>query len=79
VATCRALWARIPEASRGCPTFSDFWKAYASVFYEGHGSVGKGIGETPHRERWNNTLRQRGGRMVRRTLSFSKDADWHDG
>jgi IS1 family transposase len=31
-ATCRALWARIPEAYPGCRTFSDFWKAYASVF-----------------------------------------------
>jgi hypothetical protein len=34
--------------------------------------VGKEIGETAHVERWNNTLRQRIGRFVRKTLSFSK-------
>lgn len=79
-ATCRKLWARIPEAYRNCRTFSDFWKAYASVFSEqGHQSVGKDTGETAHMERWNNTLRQRVGRMVRKTLSFSKCATWHDG
>jgi IS1 family transposase len=79
-ATCRVLWGRIPEAYRNCRTFSDFWKAYASVFSEeSHQSVGKDTGETAHMERWNNTLRQRVGRMVRKTLSFSKCATWHDG
>jgi IS1 family transposase len=76
---CRVLCGRIPEAYRGCPTFSDFWKAYARVFSEGHRRVGKGTGATAHMERWSNTLRQRVGRMVRKTLSFSKDVDWHDG
>jgi len=58
-ATCRTLWERVPEAYRNCRTFSDFWKAYASVCYEGsHQSVGKAAGETAHMERWNNTLRQ---------------------
>jgi insertion element IS1 protein InsB len=33
-ATCRVLWDRIPQAYRRCRTFSDFWKAYASVFSE---------------------------------------------
>lgn len=78
-ATCKKLWDRIPNAYRGCRTFSDFWKAYANVFSEQHLSVDKETGETAHRERWNNTLRQRVGRMVRKTLSFSKDANWHDG
>jgi insertion element IS1 protein InsB len=79
-ATCKKLWDRIPNAYRNCRTFSDFWKAYASVFSEAHHlSVGKETGETAHMERWNNTLRQRVGRMVRKTLSFSKDAIWHDG
>ncbi|ESS73135.1 IS1 transposase [Methyloglobulus morosus KoM1] len=49
------------------------------VFRRLHRSVGKETGETAHMERWNNTLRQRVGRMVRKTLSFSKDATWHDG
>jgi insertion element IS1 protein InsB len=79
-ATCKVLWHRIPKAYRRCRTFSDFWKAYANVFSEGlHQRVGKETGETAHMERWNNTLRQRVGRRVRKTLSFSKDATWHDG
>jgi len=77
---CRELWDRIPKAYRACRTFSDSWKPYASVFSEGlHRSVGKESGETAHMERWDNTLRQRVGRMTRKTLSFSKDATWHDG
>ena len=70
----------MPEAYRNCRTFSDFWKAYASVLSEeSHQSVGKEAGETAHMERWNNTLRQRGGRRVRKMLSFSKCATWNDG
>ena len=64
--TCRALWARVPQAYRKCHSFSDFWKAYAAVLpEETHRSVGKESGETAHMERWNNTLRQRIGRFVR--------------
>ena len=29
--TCRALWARVPQAYRKCHSFSDFWKACAAV------------------------------------------------
>lgn len=35
-------------------------------------------GETAHVERWNNTLRQRLARFVRKTLSFSKSFMMHD-
>ena len=78
-ATCRALWERVPEAYRKCRSFSDFWKTSAAVLPEKtHRSVGKETGQTAHMERWNNTLRQRVGRFVRETLSFSKK-DWrHD-
>ena len=78
-ATCRALWERVPEAYRKCRSFSDFWKTYAAVLPEKtHRSVGKETGQTAHMERWNNTLRQRVGRFVRETLSFSKKDWWHD-
>lgn len=40
--------------------------------------MGKETGETAHVERWNNTLRQRLGRFVRRTLSFSKSDEYHE-
>lgn len=71
--TCARLWAKLPETYRHCHSFSDLWDAYAKVFpKETHRSVGKEAGETNHMERWNNTLRQRLARYVRKTLSFSK-------
>ncbi len=45
---------------------------------EQHTAVGKETGETAHVERWNNTLRQRLARFVRKTLSFSKSLVMHD-
>ena len=76
--TCRRLWLRIPREYRGCRSFSDFWKTYAAVFpARTHTCVGKETGETAHMERWNNTLRQRLARYVRKTLSFSKYDRWH--
>jgi insertion element IS1 protein InsB len=77
--TCKKLYNFIPENYRHAHTFSDFWKAYAAVFpAEKHTSVGKETGLTNHMERWNNTLRQHVGRLVRKTLSFSKDWWWHE-
>src|SRR5437879_5550624 len=77
-ATCLRLWDEIPDEYKHCHTFSDFWNAYQQVFpAEIHRSVGKETGETAHIERWNNTLRQRVGRYVRQTLSFSKSDEYH--
>ena len=74
----RRLWNKIPAAYKSCHTYSDFWDAYEKVFStETHQSVGKETGETAHVERWNNTLRQRLARYVRKTLSFSKKTCWH--
>ena len=71
--TCKKLWNAIPEVYQLGHCYSDFWAAYQSVIpEEQHTAVGKETGETAHVERWNNTLRQRLGRFVRKTLSFSK-------
>ena len=43
-----------------------------------HKSVDKKTGETAHIERFNNTIRQRLARYVRKTLSFSKSQDLHN-
>lgn len=76
--TCRKLWNKIPSSYQQCCSFSDFWSVYALVFPEStHQMVGKDTGETSHVERWNNTLRQRVGRFVRKTLSFSKKISFH--
>src|SRR6266487_2052906 len=77
-ATCLRLWTAIPDEYKHCHTFSAFWRAYREVFpAETHRCGGKETGETAHMERWNNTLRQRGGRYVRQTLSFSKSDLYH--
>ena len=59
--------------------YTDFWKAYALVIPDDqHQAVGKETGETAHIERFNNTIRQRLARFVRKTLSFSKSQLMHD-
>ncbi|MBI1763833.1 MAG: IS1 family transposase, partial [Acidobacteria bacterium] len=45
---------------------------------EQHTACGKESGQTAHVERWNNTLRQRLARFVRKTLSFSKSDEMHE-
>ena len=76
--TCKELWNSIPEEYRKGHCFTDFWDAYQVIIpEEQHSAVGKETGETAHVERWNNTLRQRLGRFVRKTLSFSKSTLMH--
>ena len=78
-ATCQQLWERIPAAFRAGHCFSDFWEAYQKVLPdEQHTACGKESGQTAHIERWNNTLRQRLARFVRKTLSFSKSESMHE-
>ena len=75
--------AKPPAASFGSASqsvcFTDFWAAYADVVpQEQHRAMGKGAGQTCHIERFNNILRQRLGRFVRKTLSFSKTDAMHE-
>lgn len=77
--TCRMLWKRVPLALRRSLAFTDFWQAYQAVIpEEQHRPGGKGTGQTNHVERFNNTLRQRLARFVRKTLSFSKSDQMHE-
>jgi insertion element IS1 protein InsB len=77
--TCRKLWNAIPETYQSGTCYTDFWKAYALVIPDDqHEAVGKETGETAHIERFNNTIRQRLARFVRKTLSFSKSQLMHD-
>jgi len=78
--TCKRLWRAVPWRYKRAICYSDFWKAYRLVIpSEQHQAVGKESGLTNHVERWNNTLRQRVGRFVRESLSFSKSQHMHDG
>jgi insertion element IS1 protein InsB len=77
--TCRRLWGRVPESYKRGRCYSDLWEAYQGVFAEEqHEAVSKESGELAHVERWNNTLRQRLARFVRKTLSFSKSDEMHE-
>lgn len=80
-ATARMLWASLPAVYRQCAIcYSDFWEAYSGVLpSKRHRAVGKESGQTNLVERLNNTLRQRIGRLVRKTLAFSKKLDNHIG
>jgi hypothetical protein len=52
--------------------YTDFWAAYGAVLpSKRHQAVGKETGKTSYIERFNNTLRQRVSRLVRKILSFS--------
>lgn len=76
--TCQQLYDKLPTEYKLCKSYSDFWDAYKAVFpKETHQALGKEAGQTNHVERWNNTLRQRMARFVRKTLSFSKSLTAH--
>lgn len=72
--TARCLWDALPDEYRdGAIVATDFLAAYRAVIPEGrHAAAGKEAGLTSHVERFWLTVRQRVGRCVRRTLSFSK-------
>ncbi len=76
--TCQKLWDNIPESYKQAICYSDFWEAYLNVIpSEQHQAVSKQTGLTNHIERFNNTIRQRLSRFVRKTLSFSKSEQMH--
>ena len=78
-ATCRKLWERVPAGYRAGHCYTDFWEAYQLVIpAEQHTAAGKESGQTARVERWNNTLRQRLARFVRKSLSFSKSEVMHE-
>lgn len=80
-AGAQQLWASLPGVYRQCAVcYTDFWAAYALVIpRKRHRAVGKESGQTNYIERFNGTLRQRVGRLVRKTLSFSKKLENHIG
>lgn len=74
-----ALWDSLPSVYRQCAVFyTDQYVAYpVALPRTRHQAVGKETGLTSYIERFNNTLRQRVSRLVRKTLSFSKNVDNH--
>ncbi len=69
----RQLEQRIPYPYTLCPMYTDQYRAYEGILPDHlHWAKEKNSGATSHIERWNNTLRQRLARFVRKALSFSK-------
>jgi len=79
--SAKKLWEFLPAVYRQCAMcYTDFWEAYKQVLpSKRHRAVGKETGKTSYIERFNNTLRQRVGRLVRKTLSFSRKLSNHIG
>jgi len=77
--SAKALWRSLPAVYRQCAVcYSDFWVSYpVALPSKRHQAVGKESGLTSYIERFNNTLRQRVSRLVRKTLSFSKKLENH--
>ncbi len=77
----RGLWAVRPPVYRQCALcYTDFWRAYSAILpSKRHRRGGNGSGKTNDIERFNTTVRQRGARLVRQTLSFSKKMQHHVG
>ncbi|MES2459508.1 MAG: IS1 family transposase [Armatimonadota bacterium] len=78
--TCRLLWHRVPKGYRRKLVYTDFYEVYVSALpCWQHRPCGKGSCKTCMVERMNNLIRQRLGRFVRKTLSFSKCPKMHEG
>jgi len=77
-AAAQQLWQRLEYPYTLCPMYTDQYRAYDGTLPEYlHWAKEKQSGATSHIERWNNTLRQRLARFVRKTLSFSKSDVMH--
>ncbi|MBE9108167.1 IS1 family transposase [Nodosilinea sp. LEGE 07298] len=71
----------MPKVYRQCAVnYTDAWEAYQQVLpYQRDRVVSKSSGKTSYIERFNNTLRQRVSRFVRRSLAFLKSLRNHIG
>ena len=79
--TAQCLWDALPDEYRdGAVVCTDFWAAYRAIVPEDrHAAAGQEEGITNHIERFWCTVRQRCGRFVRKTRSFSKCVENHIG
>jgi len=76
-----ALWRKVPvEVRKQAIVLTDNWSAYAAAIPANqHTACDKKSGQTSMIEGFNRALRQRVSRLVRKTLSFSKNDVNHHG
>ncbi len=72
LAAFKELYSKVPKEYKECQSRSDFWEAYDNIPKKLYQKCGKETGETSQVESVNNVIRQRLGRYVRKTCSFSK-------
>ena len=79
--SAKRLWNFLPGVYRQCAVcYTDFWSAYETIIpTKRDRAVSKETGQTNHIENFNNIMRQRISRLVRKTLSFSKKIENHIG
>ena len=77
--SAKGLWASLPAVYRQCAViYTDRLSAYLKALpSKRQRAVDKDSGYTSYIERFNNTLRQRVSRLVRKTLSFSRKLENH--
>jgi len=80
-ASAEQLWANLPASYREqAIVYTDHYAVYKGVIPPArHRAISKLVRKTNHVERFNCTLRQRVSRLVRGTLSFSKNLANHIG
>jgi insertion element IS1 protein InsB len=79
--SAKALWRKVPlEVRKQACVLTDNWDAYAAAIPANqHTACDKHSGQTSMIEGFNCALRQRISRLVRKTLSFSKNDTNHQG
>jgi IS1 family transposase len=79
--SAKKVWESIPESwQRSCVVYTDGLESYCEAIpKEIHQPKTKEKSETNHIERFNNTLRQRCSRLVRKGSSYSKKLFNHEG
>jgi insertion element IS1 protein InsB len=82
--TCLLLWKAIPAAYKKAHCFAAIWEACSNideacskVIAHDQLTPSESKANTNHVERFNGTLRQRLGRLVRGTFSCSKTDEMH--
>jgi IS1 family transposase len=76
LATGQQLWFNTPEDCQHSFTYSGYWQPYPGFLdLDCHEQCARQEGRTNHIERFRATLRNRLGRLTRKTLSFSKALD----
>tara|TARA_Y100000294_G_C8433734_1_gene287868 strand:+ start:402 stop:770 length:369 start_codon:yes stop_codon:yes gene_type:complete len=72
------FYLKVPSEYAACRSTSDGFQAYGKISPYWHSKSKKKNGRTSQVEAFNTILRQRIGRLVRKTCAFSKTLEYHE-